>query len=120
MSLLNPSIVPRKTYVLVWVALLLLLLANWGIAQLKLGPFNPVFSLGIAFIQMMLMLLFLMHVRYSTALTRVFVAAGFIWFVIMVVLSMNDYLTRGSVPGQMGNSWIHEHPTAPPVNLPKP
>jgi hypothetical protein len=40
-----------------------------------------------------------MHVRYQSRLTWVFVAAGLIWFAIMVDLTLSDYLTRGDVTG---------------------
>ncbi len=117
MTPLNPPIVPRKTYFWVWVALLLLLLLNWGLAQLDLGPFNLVATLAIPFAQMLLMLLYLMHVRYNTPLTRVFVAAGFIWLCIMVDLTLTDYLTRGAVPGTLRKSWEHGAWPAPPKAL---
>jgi cytochrome c oxidase subunit IV len=107
MSPRNPPIASPMLYVVVWVALLLLLLLNWGLAQLNLGPFNLVATLAIPFVQMMLMLLFLMHVRYNTPLLRVFVAAGFIWLCIMIDLTLSDYLTRGSVPGTLHKSWVH-------------
>ena len=108
---MNPFITPvvsRKVYIVIWILLLLLLLLNWGLAQLDLGAFNLVAVLAIPFIQMSLMLLYLMHVRYNGALLRVFVAAGFVWFLIMVDLTLNDYLTRTNrvhpagqtVPGQ--------------------
>jgi len=127
MSPLNPPIVPRKTYVWVWLVLLLLLLLNWGLAQIDLGPFNLVATLVIPFVQMLLMLLFLMHVRYNTALTRIFVAAGFIWLVIMIDLTLCDYLTRGAVPGMFRKSWEHgawpesqrEMPKTPQPTVPK-
>jgi hypothetical protein len=35
------------------------------------------------------------------------VAAGFIWFLIMVDLTLSDYLTRDRVPGNEGRSWEH-------------
>ncbi|MDQ1522955.1 MAG: hypothetical protein QOE47_879, partial [Pyrinomonadaceae bacterium] len=35
------------------------------------------------------------HVRYSSRLTWVVVAGGFLWLLIMVGLTMSDYLTRG-------------------------
>jgi len=107
MTPLNPPIVPRKTYVGIWVVLLLLLLLNWGLAQLNLGPFNLVATLAIAFAQMLLMVLYLMHVRYNTPLTRIFVAAGFVWLLIMVDLTLSDYLTRGAVPGMLRKTWEH-------------
>jgi hypothetical protein len=35
-----------------------------------------------------------MHLRHSTRLTWVFASAGFIWLMIMLSLTMTDYLTR--------------------------
>ncbi len=37
------------------------------------------------------------HVRYNSRLTWLFVAAGFIWLLIMIDLTLSDYLTRGVV-----------------------
>jgi cytochrome c oxidase subunit IV len=118
MTPLNPPIVPRKTYFGIWLILLLLLLLNWGLAQIDLGPFNLVATLAIAFVQMLLMLLYLMHVRYNTPLTRIFVAAGFIWLVIMFDLTLSDYLTRGSVSGTLRKSWEHGAWPVPAKEMP--
>ena len=76
---------------------MLLLALTWGIAQFNLGPFNVVAALTIAVSKMLLVILFFMHVRYSTRLTWLFVAAGFIWLLIMIELTLGDYLTRGWV-----------------------
>ena len=91
------SIVPKKHYFWIWFALLVLLALTWGLAQLDLGPFNPAAALAIAVTKMFLVVLFFMHVRYSSPLTWLFVAAGFIWFLIMIDLTLSDYLTRGWV-----------------------
>lgn len=120
MTPLNPPVVPRKTYFWIWIALLLLLVLNWGLSRLNLGPFNLVATLVIPFVQTLLMLLYLMHVRYNTPLTRVFVAAGFIWLVIMFDLTLSDYLTRGSVPGTLRRSWEHgAWPTNATMQVPR-
>jgi cytochrome c oxidase subunit 4 len=84
----------RKACVLVWAALMLLLFLTWGIAQFDLGPFNNIVALGIAITKMMLVVLFFMHARNESPLTWIFVAAGVIWFVIMIDLTLADYLTR--------------------------
>ena len=91
--------IPKKIFVRVWVALLALLALTWGLAQLNLGRLNAVVALTIAIVKMLLVLLYFMHVRYSSRLTWIFVAAGFIWFLIMVDLTLGDYRTRGQVPG---------------------
>ena len=47
----------------------------------------------------MLVILFFMHVRWSTRLTWVVVASGFFWLLIMFGLTMTDYFSRGWVEG---------------------
>jgi cytochrome c oxidase subunit IV len=88
-------IVSPKTYVIIWAALMVLLLLTWGVAQVNLGPFNIVVALTIAVTKMLLVILIFMHVRYNKPLTWLFVAAGFIWLLIMMDLTLSDYLTRG-------------------------
>ena len=68
--------------------------ATWAIAFKNLGIFNPVVALTIAVIKAVLVILFFMHVRYSSQLTKVTVAAGFFWLMILITLSLSDYLSR--------------------------
>lgn len=91
---MSSHVVPRKIYFIIWASLLLLLLLTWGIAQFNLGPFNAVAALTIAVAKMLLVILYFMHVRYSERRTWVFVAAGFVWLLIMIYLTLTDYLTR--------------------------
>jgi cytochrome c oxidase subunit 4 len=39
-----------------------------------------------------------MHVFYSNKLTKLTVAAGFFWLMIMITMSLSDYLTRNFLP----------------------
>jgi len=94
---MTSHIVPAKTYIFIWAALMLLLLLTWGVAQFDLGPFNIIAALTIAVTKMLLVILIFMHVSYSTRLTWIFVAAGFIWLLIMIDLTLSDYLTRNWV-----------------------
>ena len=84
-----------KIYVKAWAILLLLLFATWGFSRLDLNPFNTAIALTIAIAKAVLILLFFMHLRASRSLPRVFICAGFLWLVIMVELTMSDYLSRG-------------------------
>jgi cytochrome c oxidase subunit 4 len=79
---------------LVYLALLLLLAATIGVAFVDLGFLNPLIAVTIAIIKAVLVILFFMHVRGSSQLTRVFVLAGFFWLLILVGLTFTDYLTR--------------------------
>ena len=79
----------------VWAALMVLLLATWGVAYLPWGSWNIVVAMTIAVGKALLVILIFMHVRYAARLTWIFVAAGFFWLFLMVALTLSDYLTRG-------------------------
>ena len=71
---------------------------TWWISFINLGIWNPVVALTIAVIKAVLVILFFMHVYYSTKLTKLTVAAGFFWLLIMITMSLSDYLTRTFLP----------------------
>jgi cytochrome c oxidase subunit IV len=88
-------IVPVRTYVLTFVALLILTAATTGVAYIDLGVFNTVVALAIAVIKMLLVILFFMHVKYHPGLTRLAIICAFFWLGIMMTLTLSDELTRG-------------------------
>jgi cytochrome c oxidase subunit 4 len=88
----HPSI---RTFVAVWATLLVLTGLTVFAATLELGPFNAIVALTIATVKALLVLLFFMELRYSTALTKVAVVAAIFFFMLLVGLSLSDYLTRG-------------------------
>ena len=81
-------------YVVIIIILMALTCATWGIAFIDLGKWNPVIALTIAVTKAVLVILFFMHVFYSSKLTKVTVGAGFFWLMIMITLSLSDYLSR--------------------------
>jgi cytochrome c oxidase subunit IV len=83
-----------QLYVLIISILVVLTIATWRIAFVDLGIFNPVVALTIAVIKAVLVILFFMHVYYSSRLTKVTVGAGFFWLLILITLSLLDYLSR--------------------------
>ena len=56
------------------------------------------FALAIAVFKATLVVLFFMHVKYSTHLTWAVVAGGIFWFAILITITMSDYLTRAWQP----------------------
>ncbi len=84
----------KKTYILVWAALLVLTGITVWIAQLNLGAFNDVVALAVAVSKALLVILFFMHVKDSSRLTRLTVVAGFFWLVILIGITLTDYLSR--------------------------
>jgi cytochrome c oxidase subunit 4 len=83
-----------KLYLVIIVTLMALTCATWAIAFVDLGIWNPVVALTIAVIKAVLVILFFMHVRYSSKLTVITVCCGFFWLMIMITLSLTDYLSR--------------------------
>jgi cytochrome c oxidase subunit 4 len=64
-------------------------------ATLELGPFNAIVALSIATIKALLVMLFFMELRYSTALTKVAVVAALFFLMLLLGLTLSDYMTRG-------------------------
>jgi len=92
---MGEHIVSRKIYFAIFTALVVLTVVTWSVAKIDLGRMNAVVALTIAVIKGTLVVLYFMHVRYSSRLTWVFVGAGFFWLAIMVALTLGDYMTRG-------------------------
>jgi cytochrome c oxidase subunit IV len=94
----SKPLVSRRTYALVFLALLVLTALTTGIAFVDLrGGWNNVVALTIAVAKAALVILYFMHVRYSDKLTWVFVGAGFFWLLIMIGGIMDDVRTRPSL-----------------------
>ena len=93
-------VVPIKTYVLVFAALIILTATTVGVAKIELGEYNFIVAITIAVIKASLVVWFFMHVSQATTLTRLFVFAGLLWLAILLVFLLSDYLTRGWLPGR--------------------
>jgi cytochrome c oxidase subunit 4 len=79
----------------VWLALMLLLLATWVTSNFNLHAYNFVISMTISVAKTILIVLFFMHLKYSPRLLWLFAGAGLVWLIILIELSLSDYLTRG-------------------------
>ena len=92
---MSVHVVPLRTYLAIFAALLGGTALTVLIAFQDLGPMNTVVALTIAGIKALLVVLWFMHVKYSSRLTWLFAAAGFLWLVLMIGLTMADFETRG-------------------------
>jgi cytochrome c oxidase subunit 4 len=88
------TIVPPRVYYNVFAALLLLTGLTTWVATFDLGLFSPIVALTIAVVKASLVVLFFMHLRYSSRLTWVVGGAALFWVGILFTLSLSDYLTR--------------------------
>jgi cytochrome c oxidase subunit IV len=87
-------ILPTRIYYTIFAILLLCTYLTVQIAFFDLGRLNAVAALTIAVFKATLVVLFFMHVRYSTRLTWVVVIAAVFWLMILLALTAGDYLTR--------------------------
>ena len=94
-------VAPKSMYYGVFLALVVGTILTVFVAKYDLGPFNNVLMLTIACAKALLVVLFFMHVRWSTRLTWVVAGAGFFWLLIMFSITMSDYMSRGWVQGSL-------------------
>ena len=81
------------------VLLILLTLLTVSVSFFPLsGIWHIVIGLSIAACKATLVVLFFMHVKYSSGLTRIVVVAGFFWLAILLALTLSDFFTRAWTP----------------------
>jgi cytochrome c oxidase subunit 4 len=87
-------IVSPMQYGMVFATLLTFTAITVGAAYIDLGIFNPVVALAIACFKACIVILFFMHVKYSSRLVKMTVGAGFFTFLVLVTMTMTDYISR--------------------------
>jgi cytochrome c oxidase subunit 4 len=98
----SEHIVPIWIYVAIFVTLFVLTIVTAAVAFVDLSTnvhghvinFNPLVALTIAIFKASLVILFFMHVKYSPRLTKVVVGVGVFFLLILLSLTMTDYLSR--------------------------
>jgi cytochrome c oxidase subunit IV len=87
-------IVPKRTYYIIFGLLMVLTYLTVQAAFIDLGVLNAAVALAIAVVKAAIVVLFFMHVKYSTRLTWAVVMGSVFWLGILLVLTYGDYLTR--------------------------
>ena len=91
----HDHILPTRVYYLIFGTLMLCTYLTVQAAFLDLGPFNTLVAMAIAVLKATLVILFFMHVKYSSRLTWAVIIGALFFLGILFALTMNDYLTRG-------------------------
>lgn len=102
-------------YLAVFGALMVFTAITVAVAFVNLGPLNNVVALGIAFTKTILVVLFFMHVHYSSRLTKIFAAAGFFFLAILISFTVSDMQVRHPAPQSKGWSAL---PSTSPIEPP--
>jgi cytochrome c oxidase subunit 4 len=92
---MEQHLITPKTYLQVFAALMVLTATTVWVAFVDWGALNTVIALVIAVTKALLVILIFMHVRYSSQLTRIVISAGIFWLLLLIALTLSDYLTRG-------------------------
>jgi cytochrome c oxidase subunit 4 len=103
---MTAHILPIRLYVGIFAALLVLTALTVGVAFLDLGGFlnimNMLVALGVAAAKSILVILFFMHLKYSSRLTWLVAGSVLLWLFIALVFTLADYLSRQWLPGVGG------------------
>ena len=94
-------VAPKSLYYQIFAALLVGTGLTVWVAFIDLGAMNNVVMLTIAIVKALFVVLYFMHVRWSSRLTWVVAASGFFWLIIMFTFTMTDYLSRGWLQGTL-------------------
>lgn len=86
---------PKRVYYAIFAALMVFTAITVGVAFVPLGPFNFPVAISIAIVKATLVVLFFMHVKYSSQLTKLVIATGFFFLLVLFALTLTDYLSRG-------------------------
>jgi len=94
-------VLPAGIYVSIWAILMFLTGLTVFVSFIELHNWNVVLALVIATIKATLVVLFFMHLYYSSKLTKVTLIAAIFFLFLLLALSMTDYLTRGWLTNQI-------------------
>lgn len=99
---MSAHVMPVGKYIAVFAILMTLTAVTVYVAFLDLGPLNNVVALSIAVTKATVVVLYFMHAKYSTRLTKLVIVSGFLWLLILIGFTLSDFVSRGwlGVPGK--------------------
>jgi cytochrome c oxidase subunit IV len=94
---MSEHIIPSRIYYMIWVTLMVFTVITAAVAFVDLGPFNTVVALLIATFKATLVVLFFMHVKYtSEKMTKTVIMCAIFWLGLLLILSLADFATRAT------------------------
>jgi cytochrome c oxidase subunit 4 len=113
-------IAPKSMYYTIFGILMVMTALTVYAAFHHLGVFNFPVAIGIAITKATLVVLFFMHAKYSSRLTKLFVGMSFFFLIILLSLTLTDYMSRGlkTYPGGAGGAGYGVRSAAPAHEAP--
>ena len=93
-ELAEHHIVSPLQYSFVFITLLIGTAITVVAANFDMGVFNPIIALAIASTKAVIVILFFMHVKYQSNLIKMTVGAGFFTFLVLITMTLSDYMSR--------------------------
>jgi cytochrome c oxidase subunit IV len=87
-------VTPLAVYLAIFATLMVLTVVTVLVAYVNLGQLNIFIALGIACFKASLVVLYFMHVKYASPLTKLFAVTGIFFLAILLGLTMTDYASR--------------------------
>jgi cytochrome c oxidase subunit 4 len=94
---MSQHVISVRTNIVTFAVLLVLLFATIGAAYLPLGNWHLPVALSFAAAKAILIGLFFMHLYYARHFTWIVSVAAILWLGIFLILTLSDYLWRGSL-----------------------
>ena len=115
MRKVEEHVVSPRIYIVILLTLMMLLVLTVVAAFVDLDKLlghghqgSAYWNMGVAILiavaKAVLIILFFMHVKYSSRLVWAFAVAGFVWLGIMMTLTLSDYLSRNYPAGSPKSS----------------
>jgi len=92
---MSDHVSPKSLYYLIFGTLMALTAVTVAVAFINIGILNFPLALGIAITKASLVILFFMHAKYSSRLTKLIVGGAFFFLGVLLMLTMTDYMSRG-------------------------
>ena len=93
----HPHVLPVRTYLAVWVGLLVLTVITVKVSYFNFGIMNLVVAMGVATLKASLVVLFFMHLKYDEKFNAIVFGASLTFLTIFFVLTLADTMERGKV-----------------------
>jgi cytochrome c oxidase subunit 4 len=106
---MSGHVAPKSLYYTIFAALMVLTGVTVAVAFVNLGALNFTVAIAIAIFKASLVVLFFMHAKYSSRLTKLIIATGFFFLIVLFGLTLTDYVSRG---------WLTA-PPATPIGAPE-
>ena len=91
-------ITSNKTYLIVWIALLILTGTTVYVSYINFGIFNIIIALAIASVKATIVALYFMHLKLEDSITWVFALFPLSLLALLIAMTMTDTFTRVVVP----------------------